>query len=351
NKINSATQNYSYFLNGTSQNSQKLQSDSVYSYTYDNNGNTLTKNGPEGTYNHTWSKDNQLTNISGPNVTGTNSYDYKGRRSSKNSGSGATTMIYEDQNMVAERGTLSADFLFGPGIDEPLAMVRNTTHYFFVADALGSVGLTNDSSGTVQNSYVFDGWGVTRSQTAPVSNPFAYTAREAGEASLMYYRARYYAPGIGRFVSEDPLTATPFFETENGSNVQVSEGDSLNDYFYVYNQPTRYIDPTGLIGLRIGPYCGLKQNSNWPDVSENSIDFCCKRHDLCYRSNDIGSSGGASDPEKQCAVYNCDISICRCAVRNYHGSVREKALIKMIKIRFKCKDREGHPPEGCCTAY
>jgi hypothetical protein len=130
-----------------------------------------------------------------------------------------------------------------------------------------------------------------------------------------------------------------------------SEGDALNDYFYVYNQPTRYIDPTGLIGLRIGPYCGLKQDRNWPDVSENSIDFCCRHHDLCYSSRDIGSGGGASDPQKECDVYNCDMSICRCAVRNYHGSARDKALIKLIKIRFKCKKREGHPPEGCCTAF
>ncbi len=230
NTINSTTQNYTYFLNGSSQNTQKLQSDSVYTYTDDNNGSALTKTGSEGTYNFTWDKDNQLTNLTGPSVTGTYAYDYKGRRRSKDSGGGATTMLYGGQNLIAERGTLSADFLFGPGIDEPLAMVRSTTQYYFVTDGLGSINVMNDSVGSVQNSYVFDSWGVTRGQTIPVSNPFTYTARETAEAGLLYYRARYYSHAIGRFASEDPIGF------EGGTNF----------YAYAFNDPVRRTDPFGL---------------------------------------------------------------------------------------------------------
>lgn len=45
----------------------------------------------------------------------------------------------------------------------------------------------------------------------------------------MYYRARYYNPSIGRFVSEDP----PGFKYD------------LNLYRYVHNDPVALIDPTG----------------------------------------------------------------------------------------------------------
>ncbi|MBI4640627.1 MAG: RHS repeat-associated core domain-containing protein [Candidatus Tectomicrobia bacterium] len=37
-------------------------------------------------------------------------------------------------------------------------------------------------------------------------NPYTYTSREYdAESGLYYYRARYYDPRSGRFLSEDPL--------------------------------------------------------------------------------------------------------------------------------------------------
>jgi RHS repeat-associated protein len=39
-----------------------------------------------------------------------------------------------------------------------------------------------------------------------VGNPYTFTARALdGETGLMYYRARYYSPVLGRFISRDPL--------------------------------------------------------------------------------------------------------------------------------------------------
>ena len=56
--------------------------------------------------------------------------------------------------------------------------------YYYDVDGLGSATLVNNSTGTVQDSYVMDAWGIARSQTAPVANPFTYTSREAAEAGL-----------------------------------------------------------------------------------------------------------------------------------------------------------------------
>src|SRR5919197_6484271 len=51
-----------------------------------------------------------------------------------------------------------------------------------------------------------------------------------------YYRARYYHPGLARFIAEDPL--------------QFAGGD-VNPYVYVWNDPTRFVDPFGLWGFGI----------------------------------------------------------------------------------------------------
>ena len=50
------------------------------------------------------------------------------------------------------------------------------------------------------------------------------------EMSLSYYRARYYDPNVGRFLSEDPIQ---------------SAGDDLNLYPYVAGDPIDWVDHDG----------------------------------------------------------------------------------------------------------
>jgi RHS repeat-associated protein len=54
-----------------------------------------------------------------------------------------------------------------------------------------------------------------------------------GDLGLMYYNARYYLPGAGRFLSADTIVPNP-------QNPQ-----SLNRYAYVLNSPLGYKDPSG----------------------------------------------------------------------------------------------------------
>jgi len=54
---------------------------------------------------------------------------------------------------------------------------------------------------------------------------------ERGQGTgLYYYRARYYDPQIGRFLSDDPIRF----------------GGGVNFYRYVYNSPAGLVDPMGL---------------------------------------------------------------------------------------------------------
>ena len=71
-------------------------------YTYDANGNTLTKSNSAGTTTYGWNFENRLTSITLPNGGGTVSfrYDPLGRRIQKSSSSGTTNYVYDGVNML-----------------------------------------------------------------------------------------------------------------------------------------------------------------------------------------------------------------------------------------------------------
>ncbi|WP_228745458.1 RHS repeat-associated core domain-containing protein, partial [Paenibacillus sp. S150] len=91
-----------------------------------------------------------------------------------------------------------------------------------------------NTGGAVVNNYTYDEWGNITSQVEGISNSFKYTGEVYdAETGLYYLRARYYDPGMGRFLNED---------TYEG---QIDNPLSLNLYTYVSNNPLIYSDPTG----------------------------------------------------------------------------------------------------------
>ena len=88
-----------------------------------------------------WDWLNRLTSLSGT-VNATYTYDYQSRRATKAVGSTTTTYIYDGLKMVQEKnGTpavVAADYLYGPGLDDPIAMKRGGSVYYYMVDGLGS---------------------------------------------------------------------------------------------------------------------------------------------------------------------------------------------------------------------
>jgi RHS repeat-associated protein len=217
---------YAYYQNASGGNTQRLRNDSIstYDFTYDAAGNVTGANGVPNYY--TWDYANRLTSFSGK----TYAYDLFGRTSTTANGS-TTRYVGLSGNTVGERNTttgVATDYVFGPGIDEPLAKrTANGSITYFGVDGLGSVVVSTDPTGAVQSSTGYSPWGETATMPPEL---FGYTGRETGGPSW-YYRARYYDAVRGRFLSEDP--------------VKHKSGD-LNFYRYVSNLPTKYIDPMGL---------------------------------------------------------------------------------------------------------
>jgi RHS repeat-associated protein len=95
-----------------------------------------------------------------------------------------------------------------------------------------------NSDGDVSTQYNYSPFGVTQVMGTDVSQPFRFTGREwDAETGLYYYRARYYSPEMGRFVSEDPIRFA---------------GGDVNWYRYVGNNSVNNVDPLGLIWKTVG---------------------------------------------------------------------------------------------------
>jgi RHS repeat-associated protein len=116
--------------------------------------------------------------------------------------------------------------------------------YFYHKNHLGSVTEITDSNQTVVNSYAYDAFGNILSETGSLAhNPFTYTGREYHVPSgLYYYRARFYDPQLGRFITQDPI----------------GHLGGMNLYAYVGNAPSIFADPLGLIIGECGPLLGLQ---------------------------------------------------------------------------------------------
>jgi RHS repeat-associated protein len=87
------------------------------------------------------------------------------------------------------------------------------------------------SGASIQTQYGYDPYGVAQTTGVASTNPYQFTGRENDQtaAGLMYYRARYYNPAWGRFVSEDPIG--------------IAGGTNL--YGYANQNPVNFGDPSG----------------------------------------------------------------------------------------------------------
>jgi RHS repeat-associated protein len=216
--------------------SNELTSTPNATYTYDANGNTLTKVDSTGTTSYTWDFENRLTSVTLPGSGGTVSYRYDpfGRRIYKSSSGGTSVYAYDGDNLIEETnssGAAVARYSQGLNIDEPLAMLRSSATSYYHVDGLNSVTSLSNAAGSLAQTYTFDSFGKTTNSTGSLTNPFQYTAREFDtETGLYFYRAKYYDSTAGRFLNEDPIRF----------------GGGANFYRYVFNNPARLTDSNGL---------------------------------------------------------------------------------------------------------
>ncbi len=205
-------------------------------FTYDQNGNLLTRTDVCGTTTYTWDARNRLTGISGfkPDCTTLTTgfgYDVLNRRISKTINGATTQFVYDGWDITQEiKAGVKTNYVRTLNIDDHLTRITGSTIRHYVKDALGSVIALTDDTGATKTTYVYDAFGNATAAGETSDNPFQYTARENDETGLYYYRARYFSPEMQRFISEDPIRLR----------------GGINYYSYVQNNPVNRIDPYGL---------------------------------------------------------------------------------------------------------
>ena len=217
--------------------SNELTSTPSGSYTYDNNGNR--KSDPTGAQ-YSWDFENRLTEVvlAGTGGTVTYKYDPFGRRIQKAFTQNGTTTTadylcsgYSLLEELDNSGNVVASYTPGLEFDEELSGLRSGTTDYYETDGLGSTTSLSNSAGALANTYTYDSFGKLTASGGSITNPIQYTGREFDlETGLYYYRARYYDPAIGRFLSEDPIGFS---------------GGDVNFYDYVGNDPIDWVDSSG----------------------------------------------------------------------------------------------------------
>nr|WP_223629349.1 RHS repeat-associated core domain-containing protein [Thermomonas beijingensis] len=128
-------------------------------------------------------------------------------------------------NNVYLAGSLLAE------ITRPIGNTTATISYFHT-DALGSPIAKTNAAGAIIETSEYEPYG--RLLNRANDNRAGYTGHVMDAASgLTYMQQRYYDPGIGRFLSVDPVTA------------DAKSGDNFNRYWYARNNPYTLTDPDG----------------------------------------------------------------------------------------------------------
>ncbi len=231
--------------------------------TYDQ-ANRLTS---DGASSYTWSNADRLTNRGAD----TFSYDALDRMTSSTISGSARTYAYNGDGILQSRtGAGATSFLWDPsssaarelkqGNDNivyglgPLYVVKADSSTLTLArDGSKNVRAEVTSSGGVAGAFRYRGYGQIAQAVGLGPTYLGFASQTTDPSGLLYMRARWYDPVVGRFLSRDPIKG------------DAGQPSSLNAYDYAAANPILLMDPTGAcpfcitagIGALVGGIAGL----------------------------------------------------------------------------------------------
>ena len=174
-------------------------------------------------------------------------YDSLGRKTSRTDNDTWEYYIYDGMNLIADydaySGRITRTYSYGPGVDNIQSMTiydeyGGSETYYYIKDASNTVLTLINGSGEVVEYYYYDAFGNVKiwngnNYLLPESaygNRFLFQGREYDyDTALYYFRARWYEPETGRWLSPDPIG--------------ISGG--LNLYAFCGNDSVNFVDPEG----------------------------------------------------------------------------------------------------------
>jgi RHS repeat-associated protein len=226
--IASADISYSY------DNANRITTAGETTFAHDLNGNLILKNENGTNTTFTYNAEDMLTGISGA-FNASYVYDGMGKRRAATR-NGVTIRYVLDINSSMEHVLIETNssnapqyyYIHGNGLIYRIRAADNAAQYYHYDYRGSTIAITNHAQ-NITHKYAYDEFGKVLDAEEADFNPYRFVGGHGvifENEELYFMRARYYAPCIGRFVSEDPV----WFP---------------NLYVYANNNPAAFIDPNG----------------------------------------------------------------------------------------------------------
>jgi RHS repeat-associated protein len=223
-----------------------LVGDELIQYSYDDNGNLL----DDGSYGYSYDAANRLILVDDGVSSASYFYNGDGARIAQIE-DGLRTDYVQDvalplpQVLTARQGGTVSQYLQGLSL---IGEQRGGTGEFaappawqyHLPDALGSVRQVADAAGQVALARHYDPFGGLLASAGGATSAYGFAGEEQdAQRGHLYLRARTYAPATGRFLQQDSYLGRP------------DQPRTLHRYAYAFNNPLRYVDPTGHTGQSV----------------------------------------------------------------------------------------------------
>ena len=218
--------NYTY---GDSNHKHAVTAMGSDTYSYDADGNQVTRYVGGSSYGLTYDAENRLVGVTGA-ATAIFVYDGDGNRV-KGTVNGSTT-FYIGNYFEWKTNTTDMKKYYYAGSTRVAMRTGSSTINYLLGDHLGSNAITTNSSGVRSTEIRYMPWGTTRYTYGSSPTTFQYTGQRIETSlGLLFYNARFYDPSLARFIQADSIVP---------GGVQ-----GLDRYAYAINNPVKYTDPSG----------------------------------------------------------------------------------------------------------
>ena len=236
----------------------RIQTSGTTTFQHDANGKLTQVSNAGINTSYVYNYDNMLKQVSTPLKTYQYEYDPLLNRISAKEGSQEKFWVVNPANSLPQpivrtdsSGIVLDYYIFGLGLIGRINSLGQDYYYHF--DGSANTTVVTNSNGNRVNFYSYGAYGELLSSQESFFNPFRFTGKHSvidDENGLLYMRARYYIPEIGRFTTMDPIGLA----------------GGINKYVYVENNPISWTDPLGLCKNTFN-YWGSFWGSFWGQVN------------------------------------------------------------------------------------